>query len=95
MVEVQHLARDPRERDRRLHCIALMLARGTRLELLPAGEMRLRAGDRLLYCGRQSAQTRMAWTLQNLHALDYVLIGGSSPQGALWRLFRRRANGAS
>jgi Trk K+ transport system NAD-binding subunit len=92
VVEVQHLARDPRERDRRLPCIALMLARGNRLELLPADQMRLHAGDRLLYCGRHSAQTQMAWTLQNLHSLDYVLTGGSSPQGALWRLFRRRAN---
>ncbi len=79
------ILRDPRERGRRLSCIPLLLVRGNRREVLPAGDIRLRERDQLLFCGQESARVRMEWTLQNLHALNYVLTGSSPPQGAVWR----------
>lgn len=96
-ITLGEIMRDPRERERRLPCIALLLVRGNRREVLPAGEIRLREGDRLLFCGRTDARTRMEWTLQNLNALSYVLTGASRPQGAVWRwiaplLERRQRN---
>ncbi len=44
-----------------------------------------RDGDRLLFCGRQDAYASMRWTLQNTHALTYVLYGSSPPRGLVWR----------
>jgi len=31
----------------------------------------------------------MEWSLQNLHALNYILTGGSRPQGIVWRYLER------
>jgi voltage-gated potassium channel len=88
-VTLRDLVRDPRDRESGLLCIPLLLARGRNRELLPAQETALRPGDKLLFCGRFSAQTQMEWTLQNQHALNYILTGGSRSQGAVWRLFQR------
>jgi hypothetical protein len=59
--------------------------------LLPAPDDRLREGDELLFCGRSGAHSSMRWTLQNIHALTYVLHGESPPRGIVWDwLLRRR-----
>jgi hypothetical protein len=91
VVTLGHLTRDPREREQLLHCIPLLLVRGTTSELLPVAETRLRLGDKLLFCGRYSTKLRMEWTLQNLHSLNYVVTGGSRPQGVVWRFVERLA----
>jgi Trk K+ transport system NAD-binding subunit len=85
VVTLGALLRDPRDRDRALPAIPLMLVRDAGSELLPEEEKRLHRHDRLLMCGRSCARSRMSWTLQNVHALDYVLTGGGSPESALWR----------
>jgi len=89
VVTLKHLTRDPRERKRLLPCIPLLLARGKTREVLPGPDTRLKAGDRLLFCGRESARNAMEWSLQNLHALNYILTGGSRPQGIVWRYLER------
>lgn len=88
-ITLGEVMRDPRERERRLACIPLLLVRGNRREILPGAEIRLRERDRVLFCGQVSARYRMEWTLQNLHALSYVLTGSSRPQGAVWRWIER------
>jgi hypothetical protein len=85
IVTIASLLRDPRDREKDLPAIPLMLAHNKDRELLPDGDRRLRPGDRVLLCGRSSARSRMGWTLQNAHSLDYVLTGGSPPGGAVWR----------
>ncbi len=89
VVTLQNLSRDPRERKRLLPCIPLLLIRGTTSELLPALDCRLSVGDKLLFCGRYCAHSRMEWTLQNLHSLNYIITGGSRPQGVVWRFLER------
>jgi voltage-gated potassium channel len=88
------LLRDPRDRGCRLPAIALLRKRGNGRTLLPDPNDRLRDGDQLLFCGRPSAQYSMRWTLQNTHALTYVLHGESPPRGIVWAwlLRRRRAH---
>ena len=93
-VEVKDLETNPRERSARLPCIALMHVRGKDRILLPAFNVSLKTGDRLLFCGRYSARTGMEWTLQNAHALSYVLTGSSRPQSVIWRLFEKAKNDA-
>lgn len=93
-VTLGNLLQDPRNRDRMLPVIPLLLLRGNSRELLPPEDRRLRMGDRLLLCGRPCAHSRMSWTLQNIHALSYILTGGNVPEGTVWRwlhkLMRRR-----
>jgi len=84
-VSIGSLLRDPRDRDRRLPVIPLLLRHNNQRELLPGDEVRLRKGDRVLFCGQECALSRMSWTLQNMHSLDYVLTGGSVPEGTVWR----------
>jgi Trk K+ transport system NAD-binding subunit len=88
-VNLGHLLTDPHNRARRLKCIALMLRRQGSRSMLPEPGVELRAEDRLLFCGRYSAQPRMDWTLQNEHALAYVTTGGSMPKGLVWRLLEQ------
>jgi hypothetical protein len=89
VLTLKNLCRNPRERKRLLPCVPLMLARGSSRQLLPPSETRLKSGDRLLFCGRHDAQASMEWTLQNVHSLNYILTGGSRPQGVAWRFMQR------
>ena len=78
------LLRDPRARDHTLPIIPLLLVQGEGRELLPPEDRRVGPGDRLLLCGRPRGRSRLGWTLQNVHSLNYVLTGASSPEGTLW-----------
>ena len=83
------LLRDPRDRNLTLPVIPLMLVQGDERTLLPAEDCQIYPGDRLLLCGRPIGRSRMGWTLLNLDSLNYVLTGGSSPEGALWHWLAR------
>ncbi|KAA6185986.1 potassium channel protein [Thiohalocapsa marina] len=89
VVELGDLLRDPRDRGRTLPIIALLRRRDGQRSLLPDPDERLREGDRLLFCGPAHAHSDMLWTLQNAHALNYVLFGSSPPQGLVWRWLMR------
>jgi voltage-gated potassium channel len=89
-VTLGSLLQDPRDRDEKLPAIPLMLLRRTERRLLPQEDLHLRIGDRLLLCGRRCARSRMGWTLQNIHALGYILTGASVPRGWLWRWISNR-----
>jgi Trk K+ transport system NAD-binding subunit len=89
--KIQDLLRDPRDRGCLLPALVLLRRRETGRTLLPAPDDRLREGDELLFCGRSGAHSSMRWTLQNIHALTYVLHGESPPRGIVWDwLLRRR-----
>ncbi len=90
VITVSDLLSDSRDRDRRLLCIPLLLRRGDVRTTLPEDETQLKQGDRLLVCGRASARERMSWTLQNEHALSYVLTGETRPQGWVWQALKSK-----
>ncbi|MFY9973155.1 MAG: NAD-binding protein [Chromatiaceae bacterium] len=84
------LLRDPRERDRPLPVIALLLEHQDQREVLPEPSKRLHKGDQVLLCGREEARDILDWTLQDLHTLSYVVKGEEPPEGWLWRWAARR-----
>jgi hypothetical protein len=88
-VTIGDLITDPRDRQRRLSCVPLLLISHGERTTMPDEGMDLKRGDQLLVCGRLSARYRMEWTLQNEHALSYILTGQARPQGWIWRLFHR------
>ncbi|WP_295880496.1 TrkA family potassium uptake protein [uncultured Thiohalocapsa sp.] len=87
---IEDLLRDPRDRGCRLRAVVLLRRRENGRTLLPDPKDRLREGDELLLCGRSTAQSSMRWTLQNVHALTYVLHGASPPRGIVWAWLLRR-----
>jgi voltage-gated potassium channel len=91
--KIGDLLRDPRDRGCKLPAIALMRRRDKSHTLLPDLDDRLREGDRILFCGRSDARSSMLWTLQNIHALTYVLHGSSPPRGIVWAWLLRRRQG--
>ncbi len=84
------LLADPRDRERRLPCIPLMLLRHNERTLLPDPGLHLQKDDHLLFCGAPMGRDRMEWTLQNENALSYVITGEARPEGWIWRQFSKR-----
>lgn len=89
-VRLRDVVTDPRNRSKLLHCIPLMMLRNNERVLLPEMDEILHRNDRILFCGSHSAGNRMEWTLQNEHALSYILTGEARPQGLLWRWLKSK-----
>ncbi len=89
-VRMEHLLADARDREQRLDALPLLHLRGDEEELLPAAELALSAGDRILFCGRRRVENRQRWLLCDEGNMHYVLHGEVSPQGALWRWLHAR-----
>ncbi len=94
LVRTGFLCCDPRNRERALAVLPLMIKRNDEYILLPEPEVRLELGDQVLMAGKASAQVFMCWITDNQNVLRYVRSGLEAPGGALWRwlggLRRRR-----
>jgi voltage-gated potassium channel len=76
-----------------LHCVCLMLERGSLRLFLPGGDEKLLEGDRLLFAGRDSARKEMLFALGEPTALVSLATGRYQPRGAIMRaLARKRAS---
>jgi Trk K+ transport system NAD-binding subunit len=89
-VHLGDLLLEPRDRERHLAAVALMLCRDGQDHLLPDERTPLHPGDEILFCGRWEVHTRMLWTLRNLNAISYVVTGEDRPAGLVWRWLARR-----
>ena len=79
------LRRDPRDRDQRLACEALYLARDGEFFELPADDLALQPGDQVLFAGTPDARDAQASLLRNINVRDYVLTGRDAPAGWIWQ----------
>jgi Trk K+ transport system NAD-binding subunit len=70
---VADLCRDPSDRDRTLACVALLLDRNGKVELMPDDDFELHAGDQVLFAGRVGMRDRQRHLLQSPKVRDYVL----------------------
>lgn len=89
-ITLGHLLQDPRNRERRIDCIPLMIRREGRDQLLPEESVELCGGDQLLFCARVGQRPLMSWTLCNHNALRYALTGEQRPEGFIWRWLSAR-----
>ena len=78
-VRLGDLLKDHADRSEALLCEVLQLDRlGQPSQMLPPPDHLLRQGDELLLVGRRRARARLNLTLNNAHALEYVLTGRES-----------------
>ncbi|MCP3671579.1 MAG: potassium transporter TrkA [Gammaproteobacteria bacterium] len=79
----------PRDRKLQLSCIALMHVRRDTRVLLPESQQNIKKGDRLLFCGKSSARSKMSWAILNENVLSYIRTGEARPEGTFWRVLHR------
>lgn len=84
VVKVGDLMCAPDNRALRLHAVPLLLQRAQEKVLLPADDVPLAEGDRLLFCGREISSGRMRWTVRDDTVLAYVLDGIASNRRVPW-----------
>ncbi len=84
------LTTDPAAKNHKLECLALLHERnGTQL-LMPDENIEIKAGDKILFCGKREAKDAMRWILQVMSSLNYVMSYENEPESYIWRKFLRR-----
>ena len=84
-IRLEHIMMFPGDRNHKLPCLPLFLMRDSGEVLLPAEDLVLQPGDQFLFCGRQSAASRMQRALRNYNVLRYIETGEVRPDGHVWR----------
>lgn len=92
-VNTGHLLVDPFDRSRAADVLVLMVSRGEQIMSLPATDVHLAQGDRLLLAGSPEASRAMSLVLNHANLLDYVRTGRERHGGWVWQALdaRRRA----
>lgn len=84
-VTVEQLCADPRQREKTLPCIPLLLIHRGQEVLLPPPATTVGIDDQLLFCGRAEARRLMEWSTCNYNRLNYVCTGTERPSGLVWQ----------
>lgn len=74
-IRIEHLYLDPRNREDRLPCIALLVKRGQDSILLPADDTELKLGDQILLTGCYGVKRHIEWVIRNYNVFDYIHSG--------------------
>jgi len=88
---IAHLVTDPTSRQERMQASVLMLERSGQPQLLPADDVVLRPGDRLLVVGNDQARRLQQRYLDEPSTVEWVRSGSEPPRGLLFRWWRQRA----
>ncbi len=84
-VRVGDLARSVTFRSDRMPCIPLLLARDGALTELPADDVVLRLGDRILFAGREPADEHQRLIMRNANVAGYTIFGSDELGSWVWR----------
>ncbi|MEV8503427.1 NAD-binding protein [Actinoplanes sp. NPDC051475] len=79
------LLRSPRDRDRPIAAVPLLLQRESESILGPDDDVTLASGDQILFAGRPSARRDLLDTMTHHAVSEYVLTGRTVPSGWLWQ----------
>ena len=88
-ITIGDLLRNPRDRERQLQALPLMLRREDESILMPGSDCLLEEFDRILLCGTAEAAGAMEWVLHNPNAFNYVMTGNDLPSSWLWRKLKQ------
>jgi len=92
LVKIEHLMRDPADREKELALVPLLLVRGEESFLVPDKEMVVIEGDRILCCGTYDAKNALPSLINNSKTFNYVMSGREVPDTFIWRLIKRLTN---
>ncbi len=84
-IRLADLYREPHNRKKRLHCVALLIRRRDENLLHPADDTILYRGDRILFCGKRDARRRMDSTVNNNERMGYVVTGRHEVINPVWK----------
>lgn len=85
-LRLDHLIRNPDDRETHLRCVPLLFAAADSSELtLPEPETPLKIGDRILFAGTPECRRRQELCLININMLHYVYFGQHIPAGWIMR----------
>ncbi|MDD2832885.1 MAG: NAD-binding protein [Methylotenera sp.] len=83
-VLLRHLTLDPAMRERRLDLVPIMLVRNSQPTLVPALDVPIHYGDRILFCGTPLAKSILPTLLNSPKTLTYVIDGIDLPNSIFW-----------
>lgn len=89
-VNLEELYRDPRNRDQRLDCFALLIKRDEEHLLAPSESTQVQVGDRILFVGRYGVRAQLDWVVKNENVFHYVYTGRERGSSYLWRVMGSR-----
>ncbi len=89
-ISLDHLGRDPGDRDSTLDLVPLMLLRDNTPILLPDPATPIKHQDHILFCGRPSARNALSEILNTSKILTYIINGEIVPDSYVWRWLYRK-----
>ncbi|HBA09034.1 MAG TPA: potassium transporter TrkA, partial [Methylotenera mobilis] len=89
-VTVQHLMQDPANRNDQLELVPILLLRNNVPSLVPDPSTRLKAGDRILFCGSPETKSTLPSILNNTKTLTYIIDGIEVPNSLVWRWLEKK-----
>jgi len=89
-VSVQHLMQDPANREKQLELVPILLLRNNTPSLVPDPNTRLKAGDRILFCGSPATKSTLPSILNNTKTLTYIIDGIEVPNSLVWRWLEKK-----
>lgn len=87
---LKDLLRDPADRDTTLPCVPLLMQRGTQRTFIPATDILVEPGDRLLLLSSRTTQIQIRASLSHPYTLAYLQQGIRPPRGFVFRRIRAR-----
>ena len=88
-INLGHLTQDPSSRTRKLHCVPLLYCKANEKIPMPEDDIRIEAGDTIMFCGTRDIMKSMFWTLKVMSSLNYVMTFKNEPESYIWRLLHR------
>lgn len=88
---VQDLLRDPKNRQRNLNAVCLLLHRNGEHHVMPDTNCGIQVGDELLFCGTHQARARLTASIDNPYTISYLRSGIDPARGWVmqWLTTRR------
>lgn len=88
-ISLKHITQDPGDRNAKLKCVPILLARGGHEILMPEDDCELKIGDKILLCGTREVKNNIQWTLSVARSLNYVMSYTTEPESYVWRKIYR------
>ncbi len=85
VIRVGNLLQNPRQKEKQLAAVPLMLKRNQKQLLMPTNDIAIKSGDQILFCGTPNALRSMLWSQNDLHSLNYIMTYEDTPDAFIWR----------